>query len=106
SAAPASPRRRPPSGRRRTARGSPPRSDSAPPALRDTAARPARARRRAGAAPWGGGVVPSVGLPRSCHRPRKGPALHRVEHAPEDVALELERRHGPPLLLGCAEPLG
>src|SRR5207247_2219656 len=105
SVAPTPPRRRRPSARRHTARGSPRPSDSAPPALRGRAAHPAHARRRAGGAPWGEGEVRSVVRRRSRRGPGYGPPLHGVEQAPQHVALELERRDRPLLLLRRAEAL-
>src|SRR2546422_11013545 len=61
-------------------------------------------RSRAAGAPWGGGGAPSGPRP-SRHRPREVAAFHRIEQAPQHVALELERRDGPLLLLRGAEPL-
>src|SRR5207244_8612024 len=72
-------------------------------ALRDKAARPGRARRRAGGAPWGGGGARSGGPQPSRYGPRKGPAFYRIEQTPQDVALELERRHGQIGRASCRE---
>src|SRR2546422_4202805 len=62
-------------------------------------------RRRAGGAPWGEGEARSVDRRRSRRGPGHGPTLHGVEQAPQHVALELERRDRPLLLLRRAEAL-